>query len=128
MIGSGGGGGSWSERAVPKTEAIYRQIGNRIKEALAEAHMTQDQLAETLSMAPSGVSQWISGERRIGIEPLRRIAEILDRPVYWFLGEEPPSEDSVFAYELHRLSPEDRERALAMIRTLRETSARFRTG
>lgn len=110
--------------ALTRTERIYQEIGLRLRDALAEARQSQEELADRLDVSGSLVNQWVTGARRIQIEDLRRVAAILDKPVYWFLGEEPPGPDSVFAHDLHRLTPERREIAIGLIRTLREQQRR----
>lgn len=116
---------AWSQTIVPRTERVYQEMGARIREALGDARMNQEQLAAELDVAGPTVNQWVTGARRIQIEDLRRVAHILSKPVYWFLGEQPPSVDAAFAHELHRMNEADRERALAVIKSLRETGERM---
>lgn len=110
--------------AGTSSETVYRAIGLRIKMAREEAGLTQDQLATELDMSDSGLTLWESGKRRVPIDQLRRIGERLGKPMWWLLGEDPPDPNSAFAHELHRLSPEDRERAIEIIRSLRRASER----
>lgn len=106
------------------SESVYRVIGLRIKMAREEANLTQEQLAADLGMSDSGLTLWESGKRRVPIDQLRRISDRLGKPMWWLMGEEPPDPNSAFAHELHRLSPEDRERAIEIIRSLRRSSER----
>jgi transcriptional regulator with XRE-family HTH domain len=71
-----------------RTEPIYQRIGQRLRDALVEARLNQEQLAERLDVSGSLVNQWVNGQRRIQVEDLRRVAAALDVPVVRLLGED----------------------------------------
>ena len=108
--------------ARPARDDLFLEIGRRLAAAIRDAGREQIDLARELNVSEATVSRWISGENRIDIAQLRRAANYLDKPMWWMLGEEPPDPDSAFAHELHRLSPEDRERAIEIIRALKRTA------
>lgn len=63
-------------------------IGRRIMLARDAAGLTQAQLAERVPCNPQTVSNWEHERRQPRYDDLMRLAEVLERPVSWFLGEE----------------------------------------
>lgn len=61
--------------------------GERIKEYRKKHRYSQRELAEALGVAQTAVSGWETGERRIRLEVLERIAEVLNEPITVFLEE-----------------------------------------
>ncbi|MBI2301667.1 MAG: LexA family transcriptional regulator [Armatimonadetes bacterium] len=64
------------------------QLGPRITAAREELGYTQAQLAERVPCNPQTISNWETGRRQPRYQELLRLAEVLRRPVSWFLGEE----------------------------------------
>jgi len=64
------------------------RLAARIAEAREALGYTQAQLAERVPCNPQTVSNWETGRRQPRYADLLRLAEILGRPVSWFLGEE----------------------------------------
>jgi len=65
---------------------VYQMIGQRIRQARESLRISQQDLAAKLGYAsPATVSHFESGERRISIVDLQRIAEILGPPLEYFL-------------------------------------------
>lgn len=52
-------------------------IGKNIRRFRNEKNMTQDQLAEKLSVTRQAVSNWENGKTQPDVETLRKIAEVL---------------------------------------------------
>ena len=52
-------------------------VGERIKAARKEKHITQKQLAEKLGISDVGVAQWETGRRSPKVLTVKRIAEAL---------------------------------------------------
>jgi len=77
---------------MTRTEPIYQEIGQRLRDALAAARLNQEELADRLDVSGSLVNQWVMGARRIQVEDLRRVAVELDKPMAWFLGQDAPTE------------------------------------
>jgi transcriptional regulator with XRE-family HTH domain len=64
-------------------------IGARIKEAREAMKMSQKGLAEKIGFnSATAVSLIESGDRKTPVEVLDKIADILQRPVNYFLGKE----------------------------------------
>jgi len=70
------------------TAKTYRKIGERIREAREAAKLSQDELGAMLNKTGATISNYESGNARIHIEVLEQIADITDRPLTWFLGED----------------------------------------
>jgi transcriptional regulator with XRE-family HTH domain len=71
------------------TPAAERQrlieIGSAIEAALGEAGMSLQDLAAALNKSYQGVRFWIKGERAISVLDLERVAQLLDKPLDYFL-------------------------------------------
>lgn len=69
---------------------FYRKIfADRLKHARQSAGMTQLQLSKKLKMSQRVVSNYESAQREPSIATLLRLAQTLNRPVGWLLGDEP---------------------------------------
>ena len=67
----------------------YKSIGRKIKEVREFVGLSQRQLAETIGFETStAISLIESGERRVSISDLEKIAEVLNKNVGYFLGQE----------------------------------------
>ena len=53
------------------------EIGTRIKNARAQLHITQTDLARKLSVSQTAIALWESGKREVSIDMIGRIADIL---------------------------------------------------
>lgn len=76
---------------MEKTEAEkYRSIGARIKQAREAETLTQSEVALSLGYkSPTAISLIESGERRIQINDLEKLAKLLHRSVSYFIqGDE----------------------------------------
>ncbi|MFZ5651773.1 MAG: helix-turn-helix domain-containing protein [Bacillota bacterium] len=77
----------------------YKSIGRQLQLAREEAGLSQEQLAARVGCSQSTLSNYEKGKRRIYLAQLERIAEVLQRPIDYFM--QPPSEqESVAAGEL----------------------------
>lgn len=84
----------------------YHEIGRRIRQARESAALTQEELGRQLGISGVAVGHYERAARSIGIAELERIAEILRRPVTWFLHTPRPWTDLVdSAYQKVRLDP-----------------------
>jgi len=72
------------------------------------------------------ISEMEAGRRRVAAAELVRLAEIYEVPLGWLAGESMETADpmrqrlEVAARELAKLKPEDLERLLKLLQTLRE--------
>ena len=69
----------------------YEEIGGRIRFARESAGFTQARVGARLGATGSTITNYEKGKRRVQIEDLERLSEILGRPTTWFLGYEESS-------------------------------------
>ncbi|MFZ5642036.1 MAG: helix-turn-helix domain-containing protein [Bacillota bacterium] len=63
----------------------YKSIGKQLQLAREEAGYSQEQLASKIGCSQSTLSNYEKGKRRIYLAQLETIAEVLKRPVEFFL-------------------------------------------
>jgi len=103
---------------------VSANLGNRIRTARRDAGMSQGQLATALNTTQSAISLYEAGQRSVGIDMLLNVARILNRPLYYFLGEDgdmlyvKDSDIAALISELER-HPEDLPELLAYWNFLR---------
>jgi len=69
-------------------ENKYKFIGNKIKQSREALQISQSQLAEKLGYSsPTAISYIESGERKVSIVDLEKIAFILDKDIRDFIGQ-----------------------------------------
>jgi transcriptional regulator with XRE-family HTH domain len=97
------------------TKAKY--IGGRIKQAREDAQLTQSQLAEKIGFdSGTAISLIESGERKIAVETLEKIANILKRDIKYFLGDNFETVQVEYALRADgNLEREDKEAILRFI-------------
>ncbi len=62
-----------------------KDIGRKPQQAREDAGLSQEQLASRLGCAQSTLSNYEKGKRRLYLAQLEKIAEILNRPIEYFL-------------------------------------------
>lgn len=68
-------------------ENKYQLIGKKVREARESAGLSQKQLAEQIGYeSPTAISYIESGERKISVVDLEKVAKIVDRDIRFFLG------------------------------------------
>lgn len=78
----------------------YKSIGKQLQLAREEAGWSQEQMAARIGCSQSALSNYEKGKRRIYLAQLEKIAEILNRPLEYFLqSAELPNDRPVFAQE-----------------------------
>ncbi|WP_051273640.1 helix-turn-helix domain-containing protein [Desulfotruncus alcoholivorax] len=63
----------------------YKSIGRQLQLAREQAGYSQEQLAAKIGCSQSTLSNYEKGRRRIYLAQLEKIAEILNKPVQFFL-------------------------------------------
>ncbi|MBF7084090.1 helix-turn-helix domain-containing protein [Desulfallas sp. Bu1-1] len=63
----------------------YKSIGRQLQLAREEAGYSQEQLAAKIGCSQSTLSNYEKGKRRIYLAQLEKIAEILNKPIEYFL-------------------------------------------
>lgn len=71
---------------------LYKQIGSRIREAREALGYSQEELGRLLGYSATAIYYFENGTRKVKIEDLKKIAEILGKPIEHFLREEPEDE------------------------------------
>jgi transcriptional regulator with XRE-family HTH domain len=69
---------------------VYRSIGSRIQQAREELGLTQEEMAAKLGCTQEALSNYELGKRRLYLSSLEKIAEILGKPLNYFM-ESPKS-------------------------------------
>src|SRR6476659_5749689 len=67
-----------SETALTGAKDEYRAIGQRLKRARERSRLNQADLARVLNVEPETYSRYETGQRRITVTDLRRLAHVLD--------------------------------------------------
>jgi transcriptional regulator with XRE-family HTH domain len=101
-------------------------IASRIREARKAAGLSQGQVAKLLGLQRPSVSEMEADRRRVSSDELARLAELFDVNPKWLLGDGAERVDphdtrlQLAARELAKLKPEDLERLLALLASMRE--------
>lgn len=94
-------------------ENKYQFIGKKIREAREAAGLSQKQLAEKLNFESStAISYMESGERKVSVVDLEKIADLLGRDMQFFLGQETKTLDVRVALRAEGI--EDKDHATIM--------------
>jgi len=95
-------------------------LGKRIRETREYIGLTQQQVAETLSVPRSAISGIETGKRKVTAEELNSLANLFKHPVSHFLGEEPdvPDDVAVLARTAENLSENDRKELIRFAKFL----------
>ncbi|OPZ90010.1 MAG: hypothetical protein BWY74_02499 [Firmicutes bacterium ADurb.Bin419] len=64
-------------------------VGKQLKKARTEKSLSQEELAQKVGISRMMISRYEISSSDIPLEKLQRIAEILDKPISFFFGEEP---------------------------------------
>jgi transcriptional regulator with XRE-family HTH domain len=66
---------------------IQKKIGKRIQKAREEAGLSQEELASRMGCTQAALSNYELGKRRMYLANLAQLAEILHKPLNYFLEE-----------------------------------------
>lgn len=75
------------KRPEPK-DGDRKTLGDRLKEAREYLGFSQDEVAKFLGVSRSALSNMETGQRRVEVLEMKRLAELYKRPVSYFTGEE----------------------------------------
>ena len=64
-------------------------VGKQLKKARSEKNLSQEDLAQKVGISRMMISRYEISSSEIPLDKLQRIAEILEKPVSFFFGEEP---------------------------------------
>lgn len=108
-----------------KNQDKKQVIAARIREARMAAGLKQAHVAEMLGLHRPSVSEIEAGNRTVSAEELVLLANLFDVDVAWLGGEGADSVDphdnklQLAARELQKLKPDDLERLLKIIASMR---------
>ncbi|SRR5579884_3497083 len=111
---------------MDETERKRAIIASRIREARKAAGLSQGQVARLLGLQRPSVSEMEAGNRRVSGDEVARLAELFDVSPNWLLGEGTDRIDphdtrlQLAARELSKLKPEDLERLLSLLASMRD--------
>jgi transcriptional regulator with XRE-family HTH domain len=79
-----------NEHADPASldDSERKKMGARLREAREYVGLSQDEVAKTLSIPRTALSNIETGQRRIDVLELKKLARLYKRPVEYFTGEE----------------------------------------
>ena len=106
-------------------ESLRKDMANRLKLAREMAGLTQGQVAGQLGWHRPTVSEIEAGRRRVLAEELKVLSELYGVNVPWLVGE--ADEDGISdraklaARQLDKLSDEDLDRLLLLIRSIKSS-------
>jgi transcriptional regulator with XRE-family HTH domain len=89
--------------------SIYGEIGMRIKTAREQCEMTQKQLADTINLKRTSVTNIEAGRQRFDIETLYGIAAALGTSIYELLPSDITTEDLTRIHELKAIADQIKE-------------------
>ena len=100
---------------------LYKRIGSRIRQAREALGLSQEKLCPTCRMLTHGHFVLRDGARRVRIEDLQRLAKVLNKPIDYFLQEEPEDElVSILWRARQELSPRAYQQMKAFLSHLQE--------
>ena len=107
-----------------------KALAQRIQRARKAAKLSQEELGAQLGIEQSTVSLIETGVTEVSALRLVKIANILGRPVTWFLGIDTLADDEAEALHLYRQleSPALRENTLIILRAQVEADRQMREG
>ena len=65
----------------------YELIGRKLQKAREEAGMSQEELAKKLGYTQASLSNYELGKRRLYLSDLKRLSQILSKPITYFLED-----------------------------------------
>ena len=111
------------------SEVQRSAIAERLREARKAAGLSPWQVAKLLQMHRPTISEIEAGNRRVSAEELVKFAETYDVTVSWLLGEAAEQLEmddprlQLAARELSKLKPDDLDRLLRLLASMRNSDA-----
>ena len=104
-------------------------IATRLREARKTAGLSQGQVAKLLGVHRPTISEIEAGNRRVSAEELSQFARMYDVTIPWLLAETADHLEiddprlQLAARELSKLKPDDLDRLLRLLASMRDSSA-----
>ncbi|WP_198118802.1 helix-turn-helix domain-containing protein [Massilia rhizosphaerae] len=111
-------------------ESMRQLIADRLREARKMAGLSQGQVAKMFGMHRPTISEIEAGNRRVSADEMTRFAETYDVTVAWLMGETAEQLDTtdprlqLAARELSKLKPDDLDRLLRLLASMRNKDDR----
>ncbi len=112
------------------SEPTKEVLAQRLRLAREQAGLSQGQVAELMDMHRPTVTEIEAGRRSVSAQELARFAELYAVDLDWLLGAEGATDGlrsakaRLVARELEKLRPQDLERLLRLIASLRKGARR----
>jgi transcriptional regulator with XRE-family HTH domain len=99
---------------LSRDETERRRIGEKLRRAREYLGFSQDEVATFLKLSRTAITNIESGQRKVEVLELKRLAELYRQPVGYFTGEDEasaslPADVAVLARQAAKLSVKDRE-------------------
>lgn len=110
---------------MDRISVTKKAIGARLRLAREQAGLSQAQAARLMGLHRPSVSETEAGRRNVTAEELSRFARLYDVRLDWLACVDDPNESletgrlELAARELQKLRPEDLDRLMALLSTLR---------
>ncbi len=101
---------------------LFSTLALRLKTAREQSGLSQGQVAKIMGLHRPSISEMEAGRRKVSSDELTQLAEIYGVSIRWLTATEPATIDpriELAARELSKLRPEDLERVIRLLRTLR---------
>lgn len=98
----------------------FKEIGKKLQLAREEAGFSQEQLASLMGCAQSTLSNYEKGKRRIYLTQLEHIAELLNKPIEYFLESSTSNQGFSGHSSINNISLDDEPELLQIINALYE--------
>lgn len=117
-----------------KLEGNRQAVATRLREARKAAGLSQGQVAKMLQMHRPTISEIEAGNRRVSTDELVAFADTYDVTVSWVLGESAGQLEvsdprlQLAARELSKLKPDDLDRLLRLLASMRSKDDEMLSG
>ena len=109
---------------------MLKGIGDRVRQARANKHMSQMDLAEAAGLSTSFISNVEMGRQSMNIRALISISNALGVSTDWLLRNETQAALQISSEELYRelqdCSPQEREALLKVVQSMKDVLQSFR--
>jgi transcriptional regulator with XRE-family HTH domain len=117
---------------APDNDEERRRLGERLRQAREYLGLSQEEVAMHLKVPRTALTGVESGQRRVEVIELRRLAELYRQPVSYFTGEDEtaaalPADVAHLARAAAQLSMKDRQELGRFAEYLRARSSKERS-
>jgi transcriptional regulator with XRE-family HTH domain len=109
---------------MPDNDKLRQPLAERLRASRENAGLSQGQVAKVFGYQRPTISEIEAGRRKVSAEELSRFSELYDVSLVWLTSGGSEFSDptvELAARELNKLSKEDLNRLMQLIKTLRKT-------